>query len=82
MAIRIIVLSLFLGTGVLSFGMPSASASWLATLDTGVQLDYLRWNISAPANGPNILSELTFKTISPMGRLTLGWFPENQLWWM
>ncbi len=60
----------------------SAWAAYVATLDTGVQIDFLRWNTSAPGSGPNILSELTFKSLSPMGRLTLGWAAEERPIWV
>lgn len=60
--------------------LPTASATWVSTFDTGVQLDYLRWNISATDGRPNILSELTFKTLSPMGRLNVRWFSEDSPW--
>jgi len=60
----------------------SALAAFEATLDTGIQLDHLKWSTSAPGSGPNILSELTFKSLSPMGRLTLGWSSEDRPVWV
>ena len=74
--------SIILICAFFTFPLSSTSASVIATTDIGVQIDYLRWNITTPDFHPNILSELTFKATSPMGRLNLGWFPENKPWWV
>ncbi len=77
--ISIQVLSALLS--VVFFSNPTFAA-FVTSLDGGVQFDYLRWNTSGPNKEPNVLSELTFKAVSPMGRLNMAWYSEERPLWL
>lgn len=63
-----------------AFAATPTQATIFTRTDIGVQFDHLRWNISTPTFNPNILSELTFKSLSPIGRLNFAWFREGHPW--